>query len=318
MLNMLSVFSVLRRQFLENNCLNVFLIMRRSKNCSLFSLLRTSLKELVYENTTKRGLWLSASSLVHEDLLLHPGIPSNFCINTRSFSIPAKRFARASNCRGLDHHDFPEFRVLNRFLCSSEAGSGELPRCWNCGGAAVSPGPFLACGLCGSVQPVDQSIDFFQIFGLERKYEIKDGNLEVKYKDWQKKLHPDLVHSKSEKEKMFAAEQSARVIDAYRTLSKPLPRAIYLLKLEGVHVDEEKTITDPDLLAEMMDIREAVEEANDSHALNQIQTQVEEKFEKCSRSFEQVFKMHDFDNAIAAIERMRYYDRALEEITKKL
>ncbi|URE25403.1 DnaJ protein [Musa troglodytarum] len=229
-----------QRQFLENNCLNVFLIMRRSKNCSLFSLLRTSLKELVYENTTKRGLWLSASSLVHEDLLLHPGIPSNFCINTRSFSIPAKRFARASNCRGLDHHDFPEFRVLNRFLCSSEAGSGELPRCWNCGGAAVSPGPFLACGLCGSVQP--------------------EAN-------W----NSPFITMK--KEKMFAAEQSARVIDAYRTLSKPLPRAIYLLKLEGVHVDEEKTITDPDLLAEMMDIREAVEEANDSHALNQIETQ---------------------------------------------
>ncbi|RWW27698.1 hypothetical protein GW17_00007858 [Ensete ventricosum] len=146
----------------------------------------------------------------------------------------------------------------------------------------------------------------------ERTYEIKDGNLEGKYKDWQKKLHPDLVHSKSEvgghKEKMFAAEQSARVIDAYRTLSKPLLRAIYLvsllltfmrrpflLKLEDVHVDEEKTITDPDLLAE-----------------------VEEKFEKWSRFFEQVFKMHDFDNAITATERMRYYDRALEEITKKL
>lgn len=166
MLNILSVFSVLRRQFLVNNCLNVFLIMRRSKNCSLFSLLRTSLKELVYENTAKRGLWLSASSLVHEDLHLHPRILSNFCINTRSFSIPVKRFDRASNCRGLGHHDFPEVRVSNRFLCSSEAGSGELPRCWNCGGAAVSPGPFLACGLCGSVQPVDQSIDFFQIFGL--------------------------------------------------------------------------------------------------------------------------------------------------------
>lgn len=30
---------------------------------------------------------------------------------------------------------------------------------------------------------------------------------------------------------MFAAEQSARVIDAYRTLSKPLPRAIYLVSL---------------------------------------------------------------------------------------
>jgi len=32
-----------------------------------------------------------------------------------------------------------------------------------------------------------------------------------------------------QKEKTFAAEQSARVIDAYHTLSKPLPRALYLV-----------------------------------------------------------------------------------------
>ena len=32
----------------------------------------------------------------------------------------------------------------------------------------------------------------------EKKYELEDNNLEGKYKDWQKKLHPDLVHSKSE------------------------------------------------------------------------------------------------------------------------
>jgi len=32
----------------------------------------------------------------------------------------------------------------------------------------------------------------------ERKYDIEESSLEGKYKDWQKKLHPDLVHSKSE------------------------------------------------------------------------------------------------------------------------
>ncbi|KAF5182386.1 Iron-sulfur cluster co-chaperone protein hscb protein, partial [Thalictrum thalictroides] len=88
--------------------------------------------------------------------------------------------------------------------------------------------PFLACDSCRSVQPVDPSVDYFQIFGLEKIYGIDDTHLESKYKNWQKKLHPDLVHSKSEKEKEYAAEQSARVIDAYRTLQKPLLRAMYL------------------------------------------------------------------------------------------
>ncbi|CAM8994348.1 unnamed protein product [Rhodiola kirilowii] len=96
---------------------------------------------------------------------------------------------------------------------------------------------------------------------------------EGKYKDWQKKLHPDLVHSKSQKEKDYAAEQSSRVIDAYRKLENPLSRAIYMLKLKGIDVDEEQTISEPELLGEIMDIREAVEEAVDSQALTEIQIQ---------------------------------------------
>jgi DnaJ-domain-containing protein 1 len=40
---------------------------------------------------------------------------------------------------------------------------------------------------------------FFLVgFFRKREYNIKDNNLEGRYKEWQKKLHPDLVHSKSE------------------------------------------------------------------------------------------------------------------------
>lgn len=38
----------------------------------------------------------------------------------------------------------------------------------------------------------------FPLLNREKKYDIEDNNLESKYKEWQKKLHPDLVHSKSE------------------------------------------------------------------------------------------------------------------------
>lgn len=38
----------------------------------------------------------------------------------------------------------------------------------------------------------------FLILIREKKYDIEGENLEGKYKEWQKKLHPDLVHSKSQ------------------------------------------------------------------------------------------------------------------------
>nr|GMC93569.1 iron-sulfur cluster co-chaperone protein HscB, mitochondrial isoform X1 [Ipomoea batatas] len=202
-----------------------------------------------------------------------------------------------------------------KLFCSVSA---EKFKCWNCNSVGTSNHPFLVCEACGSVQHVDQSIDYFQIFGLEKKYDIEGENLERKYKDWQRKLHPDLVHTKSEKEKEYAAEQSARVIDAYRTLTDSLSRAIYIAKLEGWNIDEEERILDPELLAEIMEIREAIEEAGDSQALKHIQAQIQEEFEEWSKSFAIAFENKDCEEAVSCIRRMTYYKRANEEIIKKL
>lgn len=161
-------------------------------------------------------------------------------------------------------------------------------------------------------------MDYFEIFGSERKYDLESSYLEGKYKEWQKKLHPDLVHTKSQKERDFAAEQSARVNDAYRTLGKPLSRGIYMLKLDGVEIDEEQTISDPELLAEIMEIREAVEEANNSEALNQILSQMQEKLQNWSNSFAHAFQNRNFEEAKIAIRRMTYYSRVIDEVVKKL
>lgn len=100
-------------------------------------------------------------------------------------------------------------------------------------------------------------------FIREKKYELDAGSLEGKYKDWQKKLHPDLVHNKSQvcfcllqcealsllcyhvslqqlpellkqKERDYAAEQSAKVTEACRTLTKRLSRAMYIVSSQVI------------------------------------------------------------------------------------
>ncbi|XP_058764041.1 iron-sulfur cluster co-chaperone protein HscB homolog isoform X2 [Vicia villosa] len=205
-------------------------------------------------------------------------------------------------------------RFCRKSLCSKPEEKFQIT-CWNCHDVPQSA-PFLFCQSCRCVQPVDHSIDYFEIFGTEKKYDVEGINLEGKYKEWQKKLHPDLVHSKSQKEKDFAAEQSGRVIDAYRTLSKPLSRAIYML--EGVEIDEEQTISDPELLAEIMEIREEVEEATNSEALNHIRSQMQEKLQNWSNAFADAFERRDFEEAKNVIRRMRYYSRVIEEVVKKL
>ncbi|CAF2118723.1 hypothetical protein HID58_008308 [Brassica napus] len=189
--------------------------------------------------------------------------------------------------------------------------------CWNCGFSSEKAA-FLFCDSCRSIQPVDDSVDYFQIFGLEKKYELEGGSLEGKYKDWQKKLHPDLVHNKSQKERDYAADQSAKVTEACRTLTKRLSRAMYKMKLNGKNINEEETVTDPTLLMEMMELREAIAEADDSKELNQIQSQVQENLKQWSDSFADNFESQRFDEAVKCIRRMTYYEKACEEIVKKL
>ncbi|KAK9110295.1 hypothetical protein Sjap_018355 [Stephania japonica] len=106
------------------------------------------------------------------------------------------------------------------------------------------------------------------------------------------------------------------VIDAYRTLSTPLVEGNIPMQLEGAHVDEEQTVSDPELLAEIMEIREAVEEVANPPALQQIQFQ--ESLDHWSKSFENAFKKRKFEEAITSIQRMTYYSRINEEIMRKL
>ncbi|GLT96377.1 hypothetical protein SLE2022_140020 [Rubroshorea leprosula] len=123
----------------------------------------------------------------------------------------------------LDFHSRTFFSESTKKVDSTKS-------CRNCD-AAAGTWAFLLCDSCRSIQPVDFSVDYFHIFGLERKHDIEVDSLEGKYKGWQKKLHPDPVHSKTEIERAYAAEQSPWVIDAYCTLTKPSSRAIYIVSL---------------------------------------------------------------------------------------
>lgn len=60
---------------------------------------------------------------------------------------------------------FPQrYDFSGRFHFCSEAAQKLI--CWNCNAVSSTTTPFLVCNACGCVQPVDQSVDYFHIFGL--------------------------------------------------------------------------------------------------------------------------------------------------------
>ena len=142
--------------------------------------------------------------------------------------------------------------------------------CWSCGTMRAEH----FCSACGKVQP-PVPVDYFSFFGFPRKLNLDTAVLEREFYELSRKLHPDLYARAEKREQEWSLEQSSQLNDAYRTLKDPIKRTQYLLRLEGVELEEQsKTATDkarqtgevkkqvvpPDLLEEVFELNMQLEE----------------------------------------------------------
>lgn len=130
------------------------------------------------------------------------------------------------------------------------------------------------CASCGKVQP-PAPVDYFTFFGLPPKLNLDVAVLEKDFYEFSRKLHPDLNARAGSQEQEWSLEQSSLLNDAYRTLRDPIKRTQYLLRLEGIELEEQsktateqaratgevkKQIVPPDLLEEVFELNMQLEE----------------------------------------------------------
>jgi molecular chaperone HscB len=87
----------------------------------------------------------------------------------------------------------------------------------------------------------DAEQTYFDMFSLQRKLTIDTTALERDFYKLSRQLHPDLYARKSAEEQAWSLRQSSLLNDAYRTLKDPVARTAYLLKLEGIRMEDENT-----------------------------------------------------------------------------
>jgi molecular chaperone HscB len=148
--------------------------------------------------------------------------------------------------------------------------AGATSTCWSCGTMRA----VHFCSACGKVQP-PVPVDYFTFFGLPRKLNLESARLEREFYELSRKLHPDLCARADKREQEWSLEQSSLLNDAYRTLKDPIKRTEYLLRLEGVELEEQskaatekaraageikKQVVPPDLLEEVFDLNMQLEE----------------------------------------------------------
>lgn len=122
----------------------------------------------------------------------------------------------------------------------------------------------------------------------------------------QAKAHPDLHPAEL---KARAEATSARINEAYKTLSNPLLRAQYLLWLRGVDVanDETLKVEDPGLLMTVLEAREAIEEAVEEHDLDGLRAENEARIRESEEVLEGAFAGDDIELAKREAVKLRYW-----------
>jgi molecular chaperone HscB len=169
------------------------------------------------------------------------------------------------------------------------------------------------------------------VFGLPRRFELDVAELERRYKEMTKVLHPDRFARADGRARRASLERSVQLNQAWRTLSQPVSRAEYLLSLHGIEVGEpagSKRVNesgdratqpvDTALLIEVMELREAMAEARargDGEKVASLVAGVQAHHDKEMAEVAAGFAVEQPNLAALAARLVaaRYYRRFLEE-----
>ena len=162
--------------------------------------------------------------------------------------------------------------------------------CWSCG--APFTGAF--CAACGKIQPPSEALDYFTVFSLPRKLNIDLSALERSFYRLSRKLHPDVYAQASTQEQQWSLDHTSLLNDAYRTLKNPVARTEYLLKLEGIVLEEGKredgkakeSRVPADLLEEVFELNMQLEEMRMTRKMGEDDPQLRADLEKAKVEFD--------------------------------
>ncbi|XP_041792448.1 iron-sulfur cluster co-chaperone protein HscB [Chelmon rostratus] len=190
--------------------------------------------------------------------------------------------------------------------------------CWNCK-QTLDKTPVFFCMSCKVVQPPEEGTSYFKLLDCDYTFTLDTHKLQRSYLQLQRSLHPDNFSQKSVKEQKYSEIQSALVNKAYKTLLKPLSRGLYMLELEGMRIEEgTDSGADSGFLMELMEINEALDEAQTPEAANKIGEDTKGKLADLTKAIDAALLKGELQAAKALLAQMKYYANIEEKVKEKL
>lgn len=164
------------------------------------------------------------------------------------------------------------------------------------------------------------SDDDFTLFGLPQRQALDRAALDDSWRALQSQVHPDRFASEGAAAQRLAMQWAVRVNQAYQRLKDPLKRGAYLCELRGAAIEAENNTAMPAaFLMQQMAWREALDEAADAQAVQQLDDQVAAEEQALLRTLGHT--LDDAADAAAAAQQVRalmFVARFRDDIHRRL
>jgi molecular chaperone HscB len=163
---------------------------------------------------------------------------------------------------------------------------------------------------------VNLQSDDFELFGLTQKFAQDRAAIDARWKDLQREAHPDKFAAQGTAAQRVAMQWSVRINEAYQRLKDPLKRAAYLCELHGAPVNAENNTAMPaEFLMQQMEWREALDDAQDTTALDALSDEVSRSRLGVLQRCEQLIDgAQDYIGAVAQVRALMFIERFAQDI----
>ena len=175
----------------------------------------------------------------------------------------------------------------------------------------------MECAHCGALQPPDPGADYFAVLGVPRRYDADVGEMEARYRELTRKLHPDRFARADARARRASLQRSVQLNEAWRALKDPVRRAEYLL--QGTATEA----APPALLAEILELRTELGEARMEGDDGKVQAMARAMRARADQALARMAALLSGGEPLAAETRaeaarqlvaLRYFQRFLDEV----
>ncbi|VDB84485.1 unnamed protein product [Peniophora sp. CBMAI 1063] len=188
--------------------------------------------------------------------------------------------------------------------------------CPSCG--TPLPTRLPACPKCRYIQRIPDDYDYYDLLRTEKSanpFQLDRGKLRRNFLELQRYIHPDVWSPYGDDKVDVARDLSGVVNKAYNTLLVPLSRAQYILRDHGLDVSETDQVEDPQLLMEILESREALEEAQAQTDVDAIRVENAERISAVVNEIDEHIGARDWNAAHRAAVKLKYLE-GIEQAAK--